>query len=90
MQSHAYEFSETGELGRVEVIGTLQENYIQVSFSLFFSGLSDKDFRDLDTDEELAELWFTCNMPCLCVTGLTFGVFWYVVLCVPVLHFYRS
>lgn len=28
MQSHAFEYSETGAGGRVEVIGTLQENYI--------------------------------------------------------------
>lgn len=41
VQSHAFEFSETGVGGRVEVIGTLQENYIQVSFSLFLSELSE-------------------------------------------------
>lgn len=72
VQSHAFESSETGVGGRVGVIDALQENYIQVSSSLFLSDFSDKDFRDLDTDEELAELWFMCNMPCLCVTGLTF------------------
>lgn len=54
VQSHAFEFSETGAGGRVEVIGTLQENYLQVSFSLFLSEISDKHFRELATHEELA------------------------------------
>lgn len=54
VQSHAFEFSETGAGGRVEVIGTLRENCIQVSFSLFLSEFSDKHFRELDTREELA------------------------------------
>lgn len=54
VQSHAFEFSETGAGGRGEVIGTLQKNCIQVSFSLFLSEFSDKRSRELNTHEKLA------------------------------------
>lgn len=90
MQSHAFELNETGAGGRVEVIGALQET-IQVSFSLFSNDFLGKILQRTGhtCGASLAVVYVKHAMP-MCCRPHVLKVFWYVVLCRPVLHSYRT